>query len=161
MRGLTTAWMSRTPGLRRAGSAIRESEAAQTLVEFSLVLPLFLVLIFALVDFGRAFFSWQIVTNAAREGARTGAVQGDAAAVDNQVFSTFCSGWPDSSTCSIDSSKITINKVNVNGPRGELVSVTVSFDYDYATPIGPMLSLIGGDTLAEPTISSTTSMRLE
>lgn len=161
MKGLTTAWTPATARLRRAGSALRGSEAAQTLVEFSLVLPLFLVLIFALVDFGRAFFSWQIVTNAAREGARTGAVQGDAAAVDNQVYSTFCSAWPDASSCSIDSTKVAISKTNVNGPRGELVSVTVSFDFDYVTPIGAMLTILGGDALAEPTISSTTSMRLE
>jgi Flp pilus assembly protein TadG len=39
-------------------------------VEFALVLPLLLLVIAGIVDFGRAFFTQVILTNAAREGAR-------------------------------------------------------------------------------------------
>ena len=148
-------------GFQRVRTAVRNSEAAQTLVEFSLVLPIFLLLLFALVDFGRAFFSWQVVTNAAREGARAGAVQSDAATIDTKMYQSFCSSWPDASSCALDVSKITIVKTNVQGTRGSEVSIQMSFNFDYVTPIGPMLGFIGGGALAEPTITSTTSMRLE
>lgn len=148
-------------GFQRVRTAVRNSEAAQTLVEFSLVLPIFLLLLFALVDFGRAFFSWQVVTNAAREGARAGAVQSDAATIDTKMYQSFCSSWPDASSCALDVSKISIVKTNVQGARGSEVSVQMSFNFDYVTPIGPMLGFIGGGALAEPTITSTTSMRLE
>ncbi len=161
MRTLRKKPFSRVPGVRQAIAGIRGSEAAQTLVEFSLVLPMFLILIFALVDFGRAFFSWQIVTNAAREGARAGAVQSDAATIDTKIYESFCSSWPDASSCALDTSKVSITKTNVQGARGSEVTVAMSFDFDYATPIGPMLALIGGGSLAAPTISSSTSMRLE
>jgi Flp pilus assembly protein TadG len=42
----------------------------QGLVEFALLLPVLLLLLFALFDFGRAIFAFNTVSNAAREGAR-------------------------------------------------------------------------------------------
>ena len=53
----------RTHDRRRAGTSI---------VEMALVLPLLLILIFAIGEFGVAFTQWQTLTNAAREGARVG-----------------------------------------------------------------------------------------
>ena len=44
-------------------------------VEFALILPLFIVLILGLIDFGHLFFVVNTMTNAAREGARRGVVQ--------------------------------------------------------------------------------------
>ena len=38
----------------------------------AIVLPLLLTLVFAIGEFGIAFTQWQTLTNAAREGARTG-----------------------------------------------------------------------------------------
>ncbi len=42
----------------------------QALVEFALVLPIFLLLLVAIFDLGRAVFAYNTLTNAAREGAR-------------------------------------------------------------------------------------------
>jgi len=42
---------------------------AQALVEFALLLPILLVLILGVMDFGRMFYTKMILTNAAREGA--------------------------------------------------------------------------------------------
>ena len=42
----------------------------QSLVEMALVLPILLLLVAAIADFGRAFNSYIVITNAAREGAR-------------------------------------------------------------------------------------------
>ena len=42
----------------------------QALVEFALVIPLFLVLLVGIFDLGRAVFAFNTLTNAAREGAR-------------------------------------------------------------------------------------------
>jgi len=47
-----------------------EREAGQSTVELALVLPLFLVMIFAIIEIGRAFAAKQALTIAAREGAR-------------------------------------------------------------------------------------------
>lgn len=44
--------------------------AGQALAEFVLVIPVLLLLVFGIVEFGLAFRTHQIVTNSAREGAR-------------------------------------------------------------------------------------------
>jgi Flp pilus assembly protein TadG len=49
----------------------------QSLVEFALVLPLFLVLVMGIADLGLAVFSYNSITNAAREGARLAIVNQD------------------------------------------------------------------------------------
>ena len=42
----------------------------QALVEFALIIPLFLLLLVGIFDLGRAVFAYNTLTNAAREGAR-------------------------------------------------------------------------------------------
>ena len=53
----------------------------QALVEFALVIPIFLFLLVALFDLGRAVFSYNTLTNAAREGARMAIVNQDKATI--------------------------------------------------------------------------------
>jgi TadE-like protein len=47
-----------------------ERSRGQALVEFSLVIPIFLLVLMGLFDLGRAVFAYNTLTNAAREGAR-------------------------------------------------------------------------------------------
>ncbi|MHB8440126.1 MAG: TadE/TadG family type IV pilus assembly protein [Acidimicrobiales bacterium] len=49
--------------------------AGQTLVEFALVIPVFLLILFGLIDMGRTVFLYNSVSQAAREGVRLAAVQ--------------------------------------------------------------------------------------
>ena len=51
--------------------------AGQGLVEFALVLPIFILVLVALFDLGRAVFAYNTLTNAAREGARHAIVNQD------------------------------------------------------------------------------------
>ena len=44
------------------------------MVEYALILPLFLFLVFSIIEFSVLFFSFVTVSNAAREGARAGIV---------------------------------------------------------------------------------------
>jgi Flp pilus assembly protein TadG len=53
----------------------RRDHRGQALVEFALTLPIFVLLIFGLIDVGRFVFSNSALSQAAREGARVGAVQ--------------------------------------------------------------------------------------
>jgi len=52
------------------------SERGQELIEFALVLPLLLLLVLGIVDFGFLFQRLEVVTNAAREGARIAVLTG-------------------------------------------------------------------------------------
>lgn len=58
--------------LRRAPRRTTERRRGQSLVEFTLVLPVFLLLILAMIDFGFAFYSNLTIAYATREGARVG-----------------------------------------------------------------------------------------
>jgi Flp pilus assembly protein TadG len=49
----------------------------QALVEFALIIPLFLLLLVGIFDLGRAVFAYNTLTNAAREGARIAIVNQD------------------------------------------------------------------------------------
>lgn len=138
--------------LLRALRTLRQSERGQSLVEFSLVLPMLLILLFAIIDFGRAFYAYNIVTNGAREGARTAAVQRSTSDVNTAVANA---------TTGLESSKVTKTYSNIQGDQGETVTVTVNYAFSYVTPLSPLLSLFGGSSLSTPTISSTAKMRLE
>ena len=50
--------------------AAASAQRGTALIEFTLVLPLLLVMTVAAVDFGRAFFVKNVVSQAAREGVR-------------------------------------------------------------------------------------------
>lgn len=54
-------------------------------LECALVLPIFILCVFGIVEIGRAIMVHQIITNSAREGARRAVIPG---ATDNQVYQT-------------------------------------------------------------------------
>ena len=56
------------------------SERGSELIEFAIVVPLFLMLLAGIFDFGMMFRTFEAVTNAAREGARVGVLPGYAPA---------------------------------------------------------------------------------
>jgi Flp pilus assembly protein TadG len=45
-------------------------------VEFALVVPIFLLLVFGIIEFGRALMVQQVLVNASREGARQAVLDG-------------------------------------------------------------------------------------
>jgi hypothetical protein len=52
----------------------QSSRRGQTLVEFAIILPLLLLIIFGVIDLGRAFYTSVVLSNVAREGARFAAL---------------------------------------------------------------------------------------
>lgn len=73
-------WPSNPPRRRNRliqASPSRGRSRGQSLVEFALVLPVFLVLLGTAIDAGRMFFSYVAITNGAREGAIYGGMNPD------------------------------------------------------------------------------------
>jgi len=48
------------------------SQEGAAMIEFAIILPLLLLFIFGIIEFSLALFNQQVITNAAREGARRG-----------------------------------------------------------------------------------------
>ncbi|MCH7484719.1 MAG: pilus assembly protein [Chloroflexi bacterium] len=58
------------------------------MVEFALLLPIFLAVLFLIIDFGVGINRWVIVTNSTREGARIGAVGASSIDIADRVASS-------------------------------------------------------------------------
>ena len=60
----------------------RNKERGAALIESAITIPIILLIAVAIFDFGRAYQTWQVLTNAAREGARVSVIVGK---TDDQV----------------------------------------------------------------------------
>jgi len=60
----------------RCAPAFRHRERSQALVEFALVSPIFLFIIFSAVDISRLLYAYTAISSAARDGARTASLTG-------------------------------------------------------------------------------------
>jgi hypothetical protein len=70
------------------GTGRRDKESGQVLIEFALVLPVLILLVVGIIDFGFAFNTWNSAQNAAREGARVAAVSNNAPTIKNRALVT-------------------------------------------------------------------------
>ena len=135
----------------------KNGEKGQALVEFALLVPIFLLLLFAIIDFGMGFYSWITVTNAAREGARLGVVMATSQQIEDRVYQT--ADLPNEST---QMTVTVINAADQGGQPGDSVTVRVDYDYDLITPLAGIVSFFSGNVLGPTlTFSSTAEMRLE
>jgi Flp pilus assembly protein TadG len=112
-------------------------ERGQALVEFALVVPIFLILVFGIVDFGLGLKAWISVTNSAREGARLGALSAGCDAIKQKAVSTSPGLAPPLTTSDVTVLVSPEDLGNCTGHSGDELTVTVEYDYDYITPLGP------------------------
>jgi Flp pilus assembly protein TadG len=121
--------------LRRLGSS---RSPGQAIVEFALVVPVFLMIFFGTVDFGMAFNASLTISNAAREGARTGVTSPTTAAVTARVKNVV--GSMNDSKLTISVSCLTPSNAACAGgmagaSTGDTLVVTVGYNYSLITPI--------------------------
>jgi Flp pilus assembly protein TadG len=107
-------------------------------VELAIVLPVMMLLIFGLIDFGRAMSQQIMLTEAVREGARVGALGGTAVDVKNQITTVLGSDFTLNAytpvPCTIASTAASDS------------TVTVAHPYTALTPIFPVMALFGSST---------------
>lgn len=125
-----------TSRLRRRADRDRGAVA----VEFALLLPLLLLLIFGLIDFGRALNAQVTLTQAAREGARLAALGQPNVASRTQAAATGLSGV----TVTI------VSSCPVGAGPGVNATVQVSYQFSFVTPIGAIAAMFGGSKLGSP-----------
>lgn len=99
------------------------SERGQTMTEFAIVLPIFVTLVFAIIQFGIAWNNYVALTDAARAGARKAAVSrlisNPQSACINQVVTT---------AADLTSSKLQVT-CNSSWAAGADVVVDASYPY--------------------------------
>jgi len=142
------------------------SERGAELIEFALVFPMLLLLVLGMVDFGFLFQRYEVLTNAAREGARMAVLPGYTTA---DVQSRVCNfvqggGIPITGTCPSPSNPVipAPSDVTITLPSGATVSakrVTITYTNSYLF-IGPIVAMFGGNLSTRP-ITTVAIMRKE
>ena len=154
-------------------TARRSTERGQAVIELALTLPLLLVVVFGIIDFGFMFQRYEAVTNAAREGARIGVLRDYTAtepqnrALDYLVSSGLNGPIRACGTGTIVKNsrcaQMTTSTVTVAGstPVKTVDQVTMIVEYDHQYQfVGPIMGLFGSN-LASIRLRSASSMRRE
>jgi Flp pilus assembly protein TadG len=126
------------------------------LVEFALVVPLLLILVLGIVEFGRAWNAYQVITDAAREAARTAVV--DNANVTADSVTAVVQEAMGRAALDTTSASTTINLTGFRGGRGNPTTVYVSYLYEFAF-LRPLIGWTGAQ--AQVTLKTSFTMRNE
>ncbi len=135
------------------------SEQGTAIVEFAIVLPLLLVILFGIIEFGFLLYNQAMLTNAAREGARTGIIiqtprnstADITTVVDNYLrdyLVTFTSG-----TQPTPNTVVKINGTEANPgtvglqPAQDYLTVEVTYNYGFLIIPRLITSITGTKTL--------------
>jgi hypothetical protein len=152
------------PDLRHAIA----DERGTALIEFALILPMLLLILFAVVDFGKAFNYWTDETHMANQGARLVAVDGGTGggALGPYLFSL--DGMPpelqNGGTASVPSkASVCITypvdaATGTSGQIGDPVTVTVNVTYDWLPFVASSRFGLGSPSIG---LTGTATMRLE
>jgi Flp pilus assembly protein TadG len=137
-------------------------ERGAALLETALALPMVLLVAVGIFEFGRAYQTWQILTNAAREGARVAVLPG---ANDGIVAARAVSYMQAGQLREAANARVVVTPVMLNlggGSTAAASSVTVNYPFAFIV-LQPVANLIAGDSnLGAPiTMQATSVMRIE
>lgn len=145
--------------LRSVGG--KRSERGAELVEMAIVMPILLILMAGIVDFALLFHSYQVTTNAAREGARLAVLPG----YNFNGYATALERVDDYIEVGGASGAFTRTATPVlvdlgGGLTGSGVRVTVIYTHDFIF-LGPVVGLINGTFRDSVTYTAASAMRTE
>ena len=135
------------------------------LIEFAIVTPLLLLLVFGIANFGLMFQRYEVLTNAAREGARVAALPAYCASataptctdVTNRV-NQYLAG---SGVTGATTAYLTPVPVDVGGACITLRGATVTYDYSFIALGGIIKLFPNGSGFVTKTLTATALMRYE
>ena len=116
---------------------MRRGTRGQVVVESALAVTAFLVLLLGVLDFGRAFFTWQTLATVSREGARWGIVHGADSGLSKGDAEKQGEAWVKNQFGQNlpAKAKVTFSFPNGTHEPGNPVRVKVESDFEPATPL--------------------------
>jgi Flp pilus assembly protein TadG len=119
----------------------RKYRRGAAVVEFAVVAPVFFLLVFGMIEYGRLVMAQQILTNASREGARLAVLDGTTTASVTSTVNTYLRN------STIDGATVTVNPdPPTSAGYGEPVTVTVSINFDQVSWL-PSPMFLGGKAM--------------
>jgi Flp pilus assembly protein TadG len=135
-------------------------ERGTALLETAITLPLILLISVGIFEFGRAFQTWEVLTNAAREGARVAVLPNSTPAGDEAVAVAYLNaGELNGGSATV---LVTATTIPVGATTASATQVTINYPFQFMV-LQPVASLIvSGTTLGTPiTMSASAEMRNE
>ena len=137
-------------------------ETGTALLETALTLPLLLTVCVGIFEFGRAYQTWQVLTNAAREGARLAVLPSPAAgSVEARVQDYMRSGQ----LSNVGAATVAVNRnatVSIGAGTATASVVTVSYPFQFVVLQPVVRLLVNGSTVGAPvTLTASAEMRNE
>jgi Flp pilus assembly protein TadG len=133
-------------------------ERAAELLEFALALPILLLVLAAILDMGFLFKDYEVITNAAREGARMAALPGWAETDVRARINAYLTAGGFQGTATTTITPVVIADANGRSING--IKVQVAAPHDYMI-LGPIAQLVQSANLATTTLHATATMRSE
>jgi Flp pilus assembly protein TadG len=128
-------------GVDKACRLFRRKRQGASVVEFAVVAPVFFLLVFGMIEYGRMVMVQQVLTNATREGARRAVLDGATTAEVQTVVNDYLA------SSSINSATVTVSP---NPPSsagsGDPVTVSVSIGFNQVSWL-PAPMFLGGRTM--------------
>lgn len=135
------------------------SERGAELLELAIALPILMLIIGGVIDFAIMFQRYEVVTNAAREGARV-AVLPDFTTADIQSrVTSYLAASGLTGTFPAPAVAYTTEAMP-GGPSIDVVTVTVQYPHQFFL-LTPLSALVGGGTHADLMLKAASTMRLE
>lgn len=111
---------------------IIKSERGVAAVEFALVAPLLVILLFTIIEFSLVLYDKAVITNASREGARYGSVHDPSGTVDNAAIITVVNNYLSNHLISLGNANTAdVPAPQWNTPAADFLTVTVNYTYDF------------------------------
>ena len=137
-------------------------ERGTALLETALTLPLLLLVSVGIFEFGRAYQTWQVLTNAAREGARVAVMPSSApGAAEARVRQYMQTGQlPNEAAATIVVNPNALVSIGTGTATATVVTVNYPFPFIVLQPVARLL--VSGSTLGAPvTLTASAEMRNE
>jgi Flp pilus assembly protein TadG len=137
-------------------------ERGSAMVETAIAIPILLVLMVGIFEVGRAYETWQVLTNAAREGARMSVTPGSSQSNTTALIRQYmANGQLTKSATAV----VVVNQgasIDVNGTPVSASAVTVDYPFEFIM-LQPVVRLVApGATVGGPlTMRTTAIMRNE
>ena len=110
------------------------NERGVAAAEFALLLPVFLLILFGTIEFGMIMYGREIVTNAAREGARAGIVQGPPKRTSGDI-TTIANNYLTGT--GVNQADVTFTPAGVGLVSPNQLTVTAVYNYNFLIPYIP------------------------
>jgi Flp pilus assembly protein TadG len=136
-------------GFETSTRRVRKRRRGAAAVEFAVVLPVFVILVFGMIEYGRMVMVQQVITNASREGARGAVLDGATTSSVQTAVTNYLT------SAKVNGGSTAVSPDPTTAASGDPITVTVSIPFSAVSWL-PSPMYLGGKTL-----SASTTMRRE